>query len=181
MTRYVALLRGVNVGGHNKVPMASLRELMTGLGHADVRTLLQSGNAVFTSAGTDASALARGLEGAIASRFGFEVRCTVRSAAELRDTVERCPFRPDDHDPAKLTVTFLAGPADSGTWGRLDPADYAPEQFRVGEREIYAHSPDGLGRSKLMPVLSRTGRDLGATTRNWNTVSRLLAMAEESR
>lgn len=180
MTRFVAFLRGVNVGGHNKVPMAALRELLAGLGHADVRTLLQSGNAVFTSPGSDASAIALELERAVVERFGFEVRCTVRTAAELRDIADRCPFRPDGHDPAKLTVTFLAGPADPATWDRIDPAAYGPDEFRVGEREIYAYSPDGLGRSKLMPVLGRTGRDLGATTRNWNTVTKLIAMAGES-
>ena len=180
MTRYVAFLRGVNVGGHNKVPMASLRELLSGLGHTDVSTLLQSGNAVFTSPETDASAIAVELERAVADRFGFEVRCTVRTAAELLAIAERCPFRPDDHDPAKLTVTFLAGPADPATWNRLDPAAYAPDQLRLGEREIYAYSPDGLGRSKLMPLIGRTGRDLGATTRNWNTVTKLIATARES-
>ncbi|MCM2576908.1 DUF1697 domain-containing protein [Streptomyces meridianus] len=177
MTTYAAFLRGVNVGGHNKVPMAALRDLLSGLGYADVRTLLQSGNAVFTSTGTDASAIALELERAVADRFGFDVRCTVRTAAELRAVADRCPFRPDGHDPAKLTVTFLAGPADPTTWDRIDPAAYGPDEFRLGEREIYAYTPGGLGRSKLMPVIDRTGRNLGATTRNWNTVTKLIAMA----
>lgn len=179
MTRCVAFLRGVNVGGRNKVPMAELRALMTELGHEDVRTHLQSGNAVFTSAETDTERLARDLERAIADRFGFPVRCTVRSADELRAVVERCPFDPGEHDPAKLTVTFLTEPPRGPAWEKPDPDAHAPETFRLGEREIYAYSPGGLGRSKLMPVLSRLGEDLGATTRNWNTVTKLLALAEE--
>lgn len=171
---YVALLRGINVGGNKKVPMAALREVLTGLGYGGVRTLLQSGNAVFTSPAKAPEQLAAELEGAIEDRFGFTVGCVVLSAAELRAAAERNPFPLSSFDPPKLVVYFLSGPADPGRLKGIDSQKYLPDEFRIGEREIFLHCPNGLGRSKLAAAL--TGIDLGAvaTARNWNTVTKLL-------
>lgn len=178
MTSYVALLRGINVGGHKKVPMAALRELLTGLGHGEVRTHLQSGNAVFTSAEQDPAVLVDELERAIEDRFGFEVRCIVLSAAELRAAADRNPFPPSSFEPSKLVVLFLSSPPDLGRLGTIDAGKYRPDDFRPGEREIFVHCPGGLGTSKLMPVLGKATGDAVATARNWNTVVKLLAMSE---
>ncbi|MFG2193430.1 DUF1697 domain-containing protein [Streptomyces sp. NPDC048639] len=178
MTTYVALLRGINVGGHKKVPMADLRDLLTGLGHGGVRTLLQSGNAVFTSDERDTGRLLAGLEKAIAGRFGFEVACLVLSAGELRAIADRNPFPPSSIEPSKMFVTFLSGPVDPERLAHIDPQVHLPDEFRVGERELFLRCPNGIGRSKLAEVLGRTDLGLTATVRNWNTVTKLLAMTD---
>ncbi|GAB2915093.1 DUF1697 domain-containing protein [Streptomyces mayteni] len=176
---YAALLRGINVGGHRKVPMAELRLLLTELGHGSARTHLQSGNAVFTAPAADPAAVAAAIEEAIAERFGFRVDCLVLGRDELRAAVERCPFPAAELDPAKLVVVFLTGPAAEHPVADTDPARWAPDEFRVGERELFAWFPDGMGRSKLGEALSRPGRGLTATARNWRTVTTLVALADE--
>src|SRR5215510_5248075 len=109
-TTYAALLRGVNVGGNRKVPMAELRTLLTGLGHRAVRTYLNSGNAVFTSDDDDQDALAAALEEAIGKHFGFTVACMVRSGAYLRAVADACPFPADELEGRQLHVTFYSAP-----------------------------------------------------------------------
>jgi uncharacterized protein (DUF1697 family) len=178
VTTYVALLRGINVGGHKKVPMAALRELLTDQGYGEVRTLLQSGNAVFTAPQKGPAALGRELEQAIEDRFGFEVRCVVVSAAELRGVVERNPFPLSSFEPSKLVVIFLSGPVDPELLSGIDPQGYLPDEFRLGEREIFLHCPNGLGRSKLADVLGAAHLGVTATARNWNTVTKLVLMTE---
>ncbi|MGP3970701.1 DUF1697 domain-containing protein [Streptomyces sp. 6N223] len=175
-TAYAALLRGVNVGGHNKVPMAELRALLTELGHGDVRTYLQSGNAVFTAPPRPEAELAAELERAIAERFGFDIGCLVLSRAELRAVAARCPFPAAELDPARLLVVFLDVPPDRHPVCRADPARFAPDEFRLGEHEIFAYFPGGMGRSKLGQALSTPGKDFTATARNWRTVTRLLEL-----
>ncbi|MFC3997838.1 DUF1697 domain-containing protein [Nocardiopsis sediminis] len=177
MTVYVALLRGVNVGGRRKIAMADLRAVLTGLGHTGVTTLLQSGNAVFTAPGTAGGedAVAAAIEERLATGLGLDVDVMVRTAAHLRRVVDDIPF--DVRDPAKCAVCFLKAPPDPGRLAALDPEAFAPEEMVPGERELYLYLPDGLGRAKLTPLLARR---LGtpATVRNWNTTTRLLALAE---
>src|SRR6478672_11923307 len=129
-TGYAALLRGINVGGHRRVPMAELRALMTDLGHADVRTHLQSGNAVFTSAETDEQALAAQLERAIEARFGFAVDVLVRDHAYLAGVVGACPFPAATLESRQLHVTYCSGPLDGSRLAALDTAAYLPEELR---------------------------------------------------
>lgn len=173
-TSYVALLRGINVGGHNKVPMASLRELIAGIGGTSVRTLLQSGNAVFTHTAEDPLALAGELERALAGELGVTVSCLVRTGADLRRVVEGNPFPMDGADGARFLVVFLSGPPPRDRLAALDPAAYAPDAFETGERELYVNLPGGIRDSKLAAIL--TGKRLGVTVtaRNWNTVTKLL-------
>ncbi|MEU8570463.1 DUF1697 domain-containing protein [Streptomyces pathocidini] len=178
MTTYVALLRGINLGGRRKVPMTALRELITDLGYEDVRTLLQSGNVVFTGGEQPPALLARELEQALQARFGFEIGCVVLTSAELRAVVARNPFPVASFDPSKFVVTFLAAPLDPAHLARIDPEAYLPDEFRPGERELFLHCPNGLGRSKLSAALGATDFGTVATTRNWNTVTKLLAMAD---
>ncbi|MDT0344104.1 DUF1697 domain-containing protein [Streptomyces litchfieldiae] len=174
---YVALLRGINVGGHKKVPMAELRLLLTELGHGSARTLLASGNAVFTAPAADPGELTAALEKAIAERFGFPVDCLVLTRDELRATAARCPFPADTIDPARLLVLFLDRPPADTPFAALDPVALAPDEFRLGEREIFAHFPDGMGRSKLGDALAAAPRGCKATGRNWRTVTKLLELA----
>ncbi|MFF4245795.1 DUF1697 domain-containing protein [Streptomyces sp. NPDC001822] len=180
-TMYAALLRGVNVSGHRRVPMAELRTLLGELGHEDVATYLQSGNAVFRSAAGDENTLAAGIERAIEERFGFPVDVLVRTGAYLADVADGCPFPAAELEPKQLHVTYFDRSVDDSRFAPLDAAAFRPEEFRLGDRALYLYAPDGLGRSKLAVALGRPAfnRGLVATSRNWNTVVRLVEMTRD--
>lgn len=176
---YAALLRGINVGGAKKVPMAELRALLTELGHGDVRTHLNSGNAVFTTVLTaPEDRIARALETAIEKRFGFTVDCLVRDHAYLSAVAEACPFPAAELEGRQLHANFSSGPLDPDRFAALDRASYLPEEFQLGDRVLYLYAPDGLGRSKLGEALSRPALNKGltVTSRNWNTVLKLIEL-----
>ncbi|MGW7514958.1 DUF1697 domain-containing protein [Streptomyces sp. NPDC054796] len=173
MTTYAALLRGINVGGHKKVPMAELRALLGALGWTDVRTYLQSGNAVFTTGDRDPGPL---LERALAERFGFEVRALIRTGEALRATAAACPFPADALDPSKLLVLFLDGDPGPAHFADLDAAAYAPDEFRHIGDVLYAYFPDGMGRSKLAAKLNAERPGATSTGRNWRTLRKLIEL-----
>ncbi|MEU6097212.1 DUF1697 domain-containing protein [Streptomyces sp. NPDC047079] len=177
-TMYAALLRGINVGGNKKLPMADLRALMEGLGYEGVRTHLQSGQAVFACDHGDEESLAAELTEAIEQRFGFLVDVIVRDHAYLTSVRDACPFPADRVEGRQLHVTYYSHPVDAERFAEIDPAAYLPEEFRLGERVLYLYAPDGLGRSKLAEQLSRPRLTKGliATTRNWNTVVKLVEL-----
>ncbi|MFE0471722.1 DUF1697 domain-containing protein [Streptomyces sp. NPDC058947] len=174
-TMYAALLRGINVGGSRKVPMADLRALMESLGLDDVRTYLQSGQAVFSSGHGDEASLAARLADGIERHFGFGVDVIVRDHAYLRAVADACPFPAAELEPRQLHVTYFSEPVTPGRFGQIDQAAFLPEEFRLGDRALYLYAPNGLGRSKLAEQLAkpRVTRGLTATTRNWNTVLKL--------
>ncbi|HLL53111.1 MAG TPA: DUF1697 domain-containing protein [Myxococcaceae bacterium] len=178
MPRYIALLRGINVGGNKKVPMAQLRKLLEGLGCTDVATLLQSGNAVFTSKERSAAKLVKKLEAAIAEEFGFEVAVVLRTRDELAQVIENNPLPDAEEEPSRFLVTFLSGVPDNKRLEEIDPKAYLPDEFRVVGREIYAHFPDGIRDSKLAVVLGGGRLGVTPTARNWNTVTKLLELAD---
>jgi uncharacterized protein (DUF1697 family) len=160
------------VGGKNKLPMGDLRALFTSVGYADVATYVQSGNVVFTaSAAVDSQAI----ESAIATRLGIVTTVILRSANELRRVVAANPF--PAADPSHLHVGFMARPPAGDAAKRLDAASFRPEQFALVGREIYYHLPNGMGRAKLPPVLDRQLK-VPTTVRNWNTVNKLIELAE---
>ncbi|GGX66069.1 hypothetical protein GCM10010324_08930 [Streptomyces hiroshimensis] len=176
----MALLRGINVGGKKRVPMQTLRELLAGLGCGSVRTHLNSGNAVFTHPSAGAEELARGLEQAIERELGFPVTCMVRDAGELRRVVDGNPFAGRDVDPARFVVTFLTAPADPAAVADLDPEAYAPEEFVLAGRELYVYYAEGIRDAKLAKVLTERRLGTAGTGRNWNTITKLATMAEET-
>ncbi|MCF3103652.1 DUF1697 domain-containing protein [Streptomyces roseoverticillatus] len=180
MTTYVALLRGINVGGKKRVPMQTLRELLSGMGCGSVRTHLNSGNAVFTHPGADPDELARELERAIERELGFAVTCMVRDAGDIRRVVDADPFSGREVDPSRYVVTFLAGPAGPATVADVDPAAYAPEEFVLAGRELYVYYAEGIRDAKLAKVLTERRLGTAGTGRNWNTVTKLAAMAQET-
>ena len=172
MTRWIALLRGVNVGGGNKVPMAELRALAECLGWQDVATYIASGNMVFSADGTD-TALAEELRRSMAGGMGVDVPVLVLPAARMASDLAACPFRPQD--PRHVHLMFLMGKPV------LDEALLADlrtpsEALHVSDGTAYLHTPDGYGQSRLADKL---GKVLGCdyTARNLRTVAKLVQMA----
>ncbi|MGX1973900.1 DUF1697 domain-containing protein [Streptomyces kronopolitis] len=179
MSRQIALLRGINVGGHNSFPKAAQLELAESLGLKDVSVLLQTGNIVFADPGTPPAETARMLHERIAADLGLTVPVVVRTAAELAAVVAANPFPQAVPEPKTLHVTFLSEvPADTSRLDALDPAAFAPDRYRLIGRELYLWCPGGIGRSKLAETVSRARLGVTATARNWNTVGKLLALAQ---
>ncbi|MEU6624038.1 DUF1697 domain-containing protein [Streptomyces litmocidini] len=179
---YAALLRGINVSGRRKVPMAELRNLLEGLGHTDVRTYLQSGNAVFTTdSGAGEDGLGTALEDAIEERFGFRVDCLVRDGDYLAAVADACPFPAAELQGKQLHAVYYSGPADPERFAAIDRQAFLPEDFALGDRVLYLYTPEGLGNSRLGEAVSRPSvvKGLVATARNWNTVLKLIEMTRE--
>ncbi|MGH2839414.1 MAG: DUF1697 domain-containing protein [Solirubrobacteraceae bacterium] len=177
MPRQLALLRGINLASRNRVAMGELRELLAGIGYEDVRTLLQSGNVVLTSK-TSGRRLERELEQELKAKFGFEIRVVVRTRDELAGIVERDPLADVADDPKRYQVSFLSAEPAAERLRELDELDVAPERFVISGREIYAWHPDGLQRSRLAAALTDKRLGVTATARNWNTVGKLLDLAD---
>jgi uncharacterized protein (DUF1697 family) len=178
MPTYIALLRAVNVGG-NLIKMERVREIWLELGFKNVRTYVQSGNVVFEGDGKPAGWLA-----AIEQRFLGETRLPVsvivRTPAELRRIVSGNPFLKDPGiDVSKLHVTFLSGAPQQQTVKALGAIDTGSDRFRVVRTEIYGHCPNGFADVKLTTKVIERVLSVKATTRNWNTVNKLLEMAAE--
>jgi uncharacterized protein (DUF1697 family) len=177
MNTFVALLRGINVGGKKMVPMPALRSLFSALGHADVVTYIQSGNVVFRTPGRKEKEIAVALEQEIAATFGISVTVLLRTPAELEAIAENNPFLEGKADISKLHVVFLAEPPAPKAATKLDPERSPPDEFRLRGREIYLHLPNGMGRSKLTIDYFERRLGVAASARNWNTLLRLLALA----
>ena len=175
MTRYIALLRGINVGGNNMVAMADLRAILTKMGFADVKTLLQTGNAVFGSTAMSAGSLEAQLEAELERRLKLKIDFHVRSAAEWRKAIDANPFTADaKKDPARLVMTCYKSPLDTAQVKKVQAAITGPEKLRADGRHLYMTFPDGQGNSKAAVLV---GRAFGAgTARNWNTVLKLAAL-----
>ncbi|HVT21537.1 MAG TPA: DUF1697 domain-containing protein [Mycobacteriales bacterium] len=175
--RYAAWLHAVNLGSHNKVPMAWLREAAADTGFTGVATYLQSGNLVLTSAAKPA-AVRDQVAGLIRDGLGLEVDVTVRSRTELAKVVERNPMPERAAEPSRLHVSFLAGKPDPGGVAAIDPAAYAPDEFVVSGSEIYLWFPNGAGRSKLATLPWRKRIGVSGTARNWRTVLAVLDLLD---
>ena len=179
MTTMIALLRGVNVGGHNMIKMDALRALCESLGHCDVQTYVQSGNVVFRSGERDPVKVGAQIEAAIERKLGFRPNIILRTFAEMREVIAKNPFaKRKGIEPGKLIVTFLADEPSAETKKAVLALKPDPEAIHVNGRELYIYFPDGSGRSKLVPVLAKVMKNKG-TGRNWTTVSTLLEMAEK--
>ena len=187
MPSHVALLRGINLGGHKKVAMADLRAVVASLGHEDVATYIQSGNVLFSTNEKDNAALADAIQGVIADQLGVQCRVLVLSRAELAQVARDNPY-PDEPNPRAVHVVFLPAepPPDMtaslaeavqkvAAKGSRDTAQYAG-------RALFLHTPDGFGRSELAVQLGRGRGPMSAqgagTARNWATVTKLVALCD---
>jgi uncharacterized protein (DUF1697 family) len=175
----ISMLRGVNVGGHNKLKMEALRALCESLKFEDARTYVQSGNIVFRTKEKNHSALATKIQNAIEHEFGFRPDVILRTVDELREAIATSPFAGRDLEPGKLLVTFLASAPGPEVRAKLLGLKGYPEEIHLQGREMYIYFPNGAGKSKLpWSSLERLLKTTG-TARNWNSVTKMLAMAEE--
>ena len=179
MTAMICLLRGVNVGGHNQIKMDALRALCESLGLRNSQTYIQSGNAVFQSSERDPVKLAARIESAIEKKHGFRPDVVLRTAAEMRKVVAHNPFaKRSGIEPNKLAVMFLARSPEAAVQDAVRKIEPEVEELHLLGRELYIYFPDGMGRSKLAPLLARALKNTG-TARNWNSVMKLLEMADK--
>jgi len=179
MARYVAFLRGINLGAKRRVPMEELRRVLEEAGYDDVRTLAQSGNVVLSS-GATAAALERDLATTLQDAFGLGIGVVVRSHAELADVVARDPIGSHADDPARYQVSFLSAEPEPARVRELERADVAPERVAVLGREVYAWHPNGVGRSELAKLITDRRLGVEVTARNWRTVTKLLELASQA-
>jgi uncharacterized protein (DUF1697 family) len=190
MASHVALLRGINVGGRNKVSMADLREVVTSLGYTGVTTYIQSGNVLFTTDDGDSAKLASSLEAAITGSFGIQISVVVLSREDLAGILDRNPIE-NEPNPKLVHVVFLNAELPADLLDRIKAAESAAAA--KGSRDtvtaigsaLYLHTPDGYGTSELSQVLFRIigapGRQgVAATARNWATSVKLLSLCEET-
>jgi uncharacterized protein (DUF1697 family) len=179
MSVVIAMLRGVNVAGYQKLNMEALRKLCGGLGLRDVQTYIQSGNVVFREDSGDPEAAARGIEEGIRKKFGFKPNVIVRAAPDLRKVILQNPFagRPEVA-PNRLLVVFMAGAPTRQARERVLALPCEPEELHINGRELYVFYPNGMARPKIPLVRIEKLLETSSTGRNWNTVNKLLAMAE---
>jgi uncharacterized protein (DUF1697 family) len=180
MAALAVLLRGINLGASRRIGMADLRAMLQDLGYEDVRTVLQSGNAVLT-ADDGPDAVARAIERRIRKEFGMDVDAIVRTADEMADVVQANPLAGVATDGSKSVVIFLSGEPDPAAVAALGEEDFAPEEFRVRGRELFAWCPNGLQKSPVVKALTQrlTPPSGSATARNWNTVVKLHGLLAE--
>ncbi len=176
MTQCVALLRGVNVGRAKRVAMAELRALIEEVGFGEVRTLLNSGNAVFQASQPDVAEVASAIEAAIQSKFGFSVPVVVVTVRELNAIIAENPLPQATADPSKFLVAFVASAATLEKTRPLLAEAWAPDALAVGAKAAYLWCANGVIESRLAQAFSRVTAD-AATTRNWATVLKVQAAA----
>ena len=173
---YVALLRGVNVGGNNLLPMRDLAKLFTAAGCDRVSTYIQSGNVVFSATADVAARVPAAVGDAVERRFGFRVPIVIRTTDELRDVIRVNPFLDRGADPSALYVAFLADAPSARSIATLDPKRSPPDAFEVRGREIYLHYAKGAGKTKLTNAYFDSKLDTISTARNWRTTQKLLEL-----
>lgn len=179
MPVFVSLLRGVNVGGHNKIKMDALRALYESLQLREAQTYVQSGNVVFKTEEHDRAELSDRIGSAIERSFGFRPAVILRACSELKSVVDRNPFATRrDITPSKLLVTFLASDPGQESREKVLKIKTDPEELRVVGSELYVYFPNGMGRSKLPFSVIEKALEVPGTSRNWNSVTKLLEIAQ---
>ena len=175
MTTYVALLRGINVGGKNSLPMQDLRDILAALACEDVNTYIQSGNAVFRC-DDDRTLLSSNIETAVEEKFGFTPKVLLLTIDDYRSILSANPFPDAVDNPKSLHVSFLAEESSAPDLDALQALKSPTENYQLFANAFYLHAPDGIGRSKLA---AKVDKCLGVPTtgRNWRTASKLAELA----
>jgi uncharacterized protein (DUF1697 family) len=178
LSTHVALLRGVNVGGKNLLPMRDLAQMFVEAGCADVRTYIQSGNVIFRASETKAQRIPGLIAKQIAEAFGYKIPIVLRTAGQLRDAIENNPFFKAGAPEAMLYVYFLASLPDAPNIAGLDADRSPPDRFFVRERDVYVQLPNGAARTKLTNAYFDSKLVTTSTARNWRTVLKLLELMQ---
>lgn len=173
MSSNVALLRGLNLGGKNRISMADLSRMFAEAGCTDVQTYIQSGNVIFQASQSKLEKLPGLIAKSIADRFGYKTPVVLRTAEQLGETIGNNPFLKAGADEGTLHVYFLAGVPDARGIAGLDPARSSPDEFFVRGRDVYVHLPNGMGRTKLSNAYFDSKLATVSTARNWRTVLKL--------
>jgi len=179
MISRLCLLRGINVGGRNILPMKDLADLLDGLGCDNVATYIQSGNVVFQHEAGDSSVLERQISDEVLSRFGFEPQVLIISVRDFEAAVATNPYLVTEQDAKTVHLFFLSDCPTDPDFDKLNSLKGSSERFKLIDRVFYLHAPDGIGRSKLASSVEKL-LGVPATARNWRTVLKLLDMARLS-
>jgi uncharacterized protein (DUF1697 family) len=177
--RYAALLRGINVGGNRKVAMADLRELLSGLGYDAVTTYLQSGNAVFSTAGSSPGTLAAAIEERLAEKFGAPVRVIIRTGAELTGVVGASPLPDGPENPSRFFVAFLAAAPDPRAVKEIEAQEFGQDRIWISGTEVFLLCPSPPPDTTLTHSFIEKRLGVTATARNWNTVNKLVSLTSD--
>jgi uncharacterized protein (DUF1697 family) len=178
MKSYVALLRGINVGGKNIVPMKALVVLFEDLGIRNVKTYLQSGNVVFESSGESAAQLTAKIRSKMKKHFGFMIDVILLGVEELEEAILANPFPKAISDPSALHVGFLTSVPQNPDLQRLESLKKKSERFHLTDKVFYLHAPEGVGRSRLAANVERL-LAVTMTGRNWRTVCKIRELVKE--
>ena len=179
MKTYIALFRGLNVGGNNILPMNELVTVLENIGARDIKTYIQSGNAVFQGEETNASLLSNKISAAIKKSHGFEPQVLLLGLEEMEMAVESNPFPEAESEPRALHLYFLEAIPENPDFDTLASIKSNRERFALKDRVFYVHAPEGIGRSKLAAKAEKL-LGVSATARNWRTVCKIMAMANLS-
>lgn len=179
MERFIALLRGVNVSGKNKVNMKELKTWMEQLAFTEVETYIQSGNIVFTSAQKNVANLAQKIKKAISEQLGLDIVVIVLSPATLQTIIEENPFSADTNfDEHNMYVCFLQQTPEKEKTKNISGYSFADDRFQLAGQVVYLYVPGGYGNTKINNNFFENKLKVAATTRNWKTIQKLLEMAE---
>ncbi|MGB8990300.1 MAG: DUF1697 domain-containing protein [Candidatus Sulfotelmatobacter sp.] len=182
MPVYVALLRGINLGGHKKIKMDELRAALAAIGFDEVKTYIQSGNVVFKAAKISDKALSKKIEATILSKFGHSVSVIIRTAEEIEQLIANNPFlKQPDIDQTKLHVMFLREPPAQSALQQLETLVLKPDQFRFLGKELYFYLPNGVAESVVMKKPIDRVLAIPTTMRNWRTVNTIQQMCADFR
>jgi uncharacterized protein (DUF1697 family) len=176
MATWVVLLRGINVGGANRLAMADLRTLMTDLGHSDASTYIQSGNVIMTSSRSDRAAMAAEISAGIERAHCLTVSAVLRTPVELQAALAVNPFTTES-EGSRVLITFLSDNPAPGDAASLEPDRFVPDRFELRGAELYAHYPNGAGRSKMNLDYFEKRLGVRGTARNLNTVAKLIELS----
>ncbi|HEX2967900.1 MAG TPA: DUF1697 domain-containing protein [Bacteroidales bacterium] len=182
MATFIAMLRGVNMTGHNSIKMTDLAGLFRKIGYHDAETYIQSGNIVFSCKNGNSEEISSGIRKAILTEFNHDIAVITRTPEEMKKIISLNPFLEEPaFDPSKMAVLFLElGPSDEQKL-KVAGIDYPPDKFHINESEIYVYCPNGFGRTKLYTNFFENKMKVIGTSRNWTTVNKLLEMAEKKK
>ncbi len=178
MTKYISILRGINVGGKRKILMADFKKLIQDLGFTNIHTYIQSGNVIFNSHKIENDdTISHNIEQLISKTFGFGVPVIVRTVDEIKQSISNNPFLKDNDDFERLHLTFLKEKPTSDKLEKIKSYDYSPDKFEIKNKDIYIFCSGKYSKSKLTNKFFEDKLKITATTRNWKTVNKLYEMA----